>query len=95
MKTLNQCRCAAHRHRQRVVPDAEAARRTGLRGGRGPRTLFNKLVRHSGQVTVTDNEIVVTLRTRANTPYLIQAGLKEDHEPIPWLNNKVLRIQFK
>ena len=75
-------------------------RMLGLRAGQGfkvaeVRTLFNKLVRHFGQVTITDNAIMVTLCTRTHTPYLIQPSLKEDREPIPWLNNKVLRIRFK
>ena len=75
-------------------------RMLGLRVGQGfenaeARTIFSKLVRHSGQVTITDHEIIVTLRTKANTPYLVQAGFQKDREPIPWLDNKVLRIQFK
>ena len=72
----------------------------GVRVGSGfevaeARTIFNKLVRHTGTVTVTDDDIIVTLRTRANTPYLVNAGLTKEREPIPWLGNKVLRIQFK
>ena len=85
---------------QLIVIASVLYRMLGLRVGQGfegaeVRTLFNKRVRHSGQVTITDNEIMVVLRTRTNTPYLIQAGLKEDREPIPCLNNKVLRIRFK
>lgn len=85
---------------QLTVISSVLYRMLGLRVGQysetaEARTIFKNLVNHSGQVTITDHEIVVTLRTTARTPYLVQASFKNDREPIPWLGNKVFRIQFK
>ena len=72
----------------------------GVRVGQGfdvaeAHTIFNKLVRLTGSVTITDREIQVTLRTRAHAPYPVLASLTRMREPLPWLDNKVLQIQFK
>ena len=71
----------------------------GMRVGQGfevaeARTIHNKLVRHSGRIIITENEIIARLRPRANMPYLTHAGYLERRQPIPWLGNKVLRLQF-
>ena len=58
------------------------------------RTIFRDLVRHSGKVTVTQDEITVRLRSRAKVHYLLAAGYPQMEERVPWLGNKLLRIQF-
>ncbi|MCY4673935.1 MAG: hypothetical protein OXD43_09280, partial [Bacteroidetes bacterium] len=71
----------------------------GVRVGQGyekaeARTLYRDLMRHTGKVTITQNEILVQLRARAKDNYLVAAGYPELHQKIPWLNNKTLRVQF-
>ena len=71
----------------------------GMRVGQGyeqaeARTIYRDLVRHSGKVTVTQNEILVQLRPRAKTPYLAEAGYAELRQKIPWLAGKTLRVQL-
>lgn len=58
------------------------------------RRIYRDLVNHSGIITITENEILVKLRKRANTGFLIKAGYPELRQNIPWLNNKTLRVQF-
>ena len=59
------------------------------------RTIFHDLVRSSANIEITDNEIIVKLRRRAHNPLLIQRGYTEARAPLPWLDNRVLSIQFK
>ena len=71
----------------------------GVRAGQGyekaeSRTIFRDLVRHSGKVTITEDEILVKLRARSKAHYLVAAGYPELRERIPWLGNKMLRVQF-
>lgn len=71
----------------------------GVRVGQGyehaeAETIFRDLVRLSGKVTISENEILVQLRLRSKTGYLKQAGYQQFQERIPWLNNKLLRIQL-
>lgn len=58
------------------------------------RTIFRDLVRASGKVEIKGDEIVVSLGRRANNPLLIAAGYGEMEEPVPWLDNRILRIRF-
>ncbi len=57
-------------------------------------TFFRDLARLSGKVTISDHETLVKLRIRSKTRYLKQAGYQEFRERIPWLENKLLRIQL-
>ena len=71
----------------------------GVRAGDGYKhaeaeRIFRELVRLTGKVTITEDEILVALRLRAKTGYLIKAGYQDFQERIPWLENKVLRIKF-
>lgn len=71
----------------------------GARVGEGyekaeSRTIYRDLVRHSGKVTITDDEILVQLRARSKAHYLVSAGYPKLRERIPWLGNKTLRVQF-
>ena len=71
----------------------------GARVGEGyekaeSRTIYRDLVRHSGTVTLTDDEILVRLRARSKAHYLVSAGFPKLRRRIPWLDNKMLRIQL-
>ena len=59
-----------------------------------PRTLFRKLVRASATVEITADAIVVTLGRRAQNPLLLEAGYADTDTPLPWLDNRTLRIRF-
>ena len=68
----------------------------GRRFGQGhatstPRTLFRKLVRASATVEITADAIVVKLGRRAHNPLLLNAGYADT--PLPWLDNRTLRIR--
>ena len=58
------------------------------------RNIFRKLVHSSATIEITDTEIVVSMGRRTNNPLLISAGYGEMREPIPWLENRTLRIRF-
>ncbi len=60
----------------------------------GERTIFRDLAKRPGKVTITKDEIVVQFRARANDNYLIAAGYSELRQKIPWLDHKILRMQF-
>ena len=45
-------------------------------------------------MTITEDEILVKLRARSKAHYLVAAGYPELRERIPWLGNKMLRVQF-
>ena len=57
-------------------------------------TLFGKLVNASAAIRITDREIVVTFGRRAHNPMLVAAGFDQIRQPIPWLENRTLRIDF-
>ncbi len=57
-------------------------------------TIFRDLVKTSGSVEINGDEIVVTLGRRANNPLLIAADYGKMEQPIPWLDNRVLKIRF-
>ena len=57
-------------------------------------TLFRKFVEAVARVRIEEQRIVVRFSRRANNPYLIAAGFADTEEPIPWLGNKPLRLEF-
>lgn len=59
-----------------------------------PSTLFRKLIKNKGEVKILEKEIVVTLNRRCFCTYLLAADYQEMRQPIPWLDNKILRIEF-
>ena len=74
-------------------------RMLGIRIGRGMEvaradTIFRKFIHTSGSVEITDSDIIVRLGRRANNPRLMQAGYDQACEPVPWLGNRALRIEF-
>ena len=58
------------------------------------RNLFKKLVHASGSIEITPTEIIVRIGRRAYNPYLLAANYHNIRQPIPWLDNRILRIEF-
>ena len=56
-------------------------------------TIFRDLVRHSGKITITHDEITVRLRSRPKVYNLLAAGYPQMQARVPWLGNKLLRVQ--
>ena len=57
-------------------------------------TLFRKFVEAVARVQIEEQRIVVRFSRRANNPYLIAAGFADTEQPMPWLGNKALRLEF-
>ena len=71
----------------------------GLRIGQGfevaeARTIFRKIVPRRADIALTEREIIVTCPRRAYNPLLMNADYHKLTQPIPWLDNKILKIQF-
>lgn len=58
------------------------------------RHIFRDFIDATAQVTITEREIHVTFQKRAHNPLLMAAGMSEINQPIPWLENKRLRLSF-
>ena len=71
----------------------------GRRVGNGYETtksrhLFRDLVDATAQVTISEKEIEVRFQKRAHNPLLLAAGFDKTNLPIPWLDDKRLRLVF-
>jgi len=60
-----------------------------------PKQLYRKFVETGGHITVKGEELVVSLDRRSHNPIIAQAQLDQDSKPIPWLQNKRIRFEFK
>ena len=60
-----------------------------------PKHLYRKFVETGGHLTIRGEELVVTFDRRAHNPVIAQAHLDQNAPPIPWLQNKRLRLEFK
>jgi transposase len=58
------------------------------------KTLFRKLFDMPGDVTITEDEIIVEPVRRAHNPLLVASGLAHEYVRIPWLDAKELHIRF-
>ena len=56
--------------------------------------LFRNLLDVSATVTITEENVVVTLDKRAHNPFLVASGLAKKPTPMPWFGNKKLVIAF-
>ena len=56
--------------------------------------LFRNLLDVSATVTITDQQVVVTLDKRAHNPFLVASGLANQPTPMPWFGDKKLVIAF-
>jgi hypothetical protein len=59
-----------------------------------PQTLFRKFVNTPGRIEITQEEVVVYFEKRSHNPILKEAGFDKITPPVPWLNNKPVRLQF-
>lgn len=58
------------------------------------RTLFRDFVDATATVDLTQSEIIVRFQKRAHNPLLLKARLDQQPIPIPWLQNRPLRLVF-
>lgn len=56
--------------------------------------LFQDFINATGHVTIAGKLISVRLQKRAHNPYLIAAGCDQVETPVPWLGNKLFRINL-
>lgn len=56
--------------------------------------IFRNLLDVSATVTITDDQVILTLDKRAHNPYLVASGLAEAPTPMPWFGNRQLVIRF-
>ena len=59
------------------------------------KTLFRKLVRSSAAIRITEHEIIVSFGRRAHNPCLLNAKYADTAAPIPWLQDRTLRLRFQ
>jgi DDE family transposase len=58
------------------------------------RHIFRDFIDATGQITVTEGEIVVRFQKRAHNPLLLGAGFANFNPPLPWIGGKRLRLLF-
>lgn len=58
------------------------------------RTLFRNFVKTPADITIENETIDVRIGRRANNPFLLNASYNEIDIPVPWLQNRRLRISF-
>jgi hypothetical protein len=56
--------------------------------------IFRNLLDVSATVTITENQVLVTLDKHAHNPYLVASGLASTPTPMPWFGNKELVVTF-
>jgi hypothetical protein len=56
------------------------------------KTLFNKFIANSGEVTILKDIITVTLKKKRTMPLILEQYAVPEHETYQWLHNKELRI---
>lgn len=74
-------------------------RRFALKIGNGyqrdhSRHIFRDRIDATAQVTIAASETEVHFQKRAHNPLLMAAGFDQVRSPIPWLDNKRLRLTF-
>ena len=58
------------------------------------RHIFRDFIDATGQVTLTNQEILIRFQKRAHNPLLLAAGFAKLNPPLPWLGGKRLRLLF-
>jgi hypothetical protein len=58
------------------------------------RHIFRDFIGATGQVTLTDQEILIRFQKRAHNPLLLAAGFANLNPPLPWLGGRRLRLLF-
>jgi hypothetical protein len=71
------------------------ADRIGREYGRAQaKTIFRHLLDVSATIQIGEEEVIVSLDKRAHNPYLVASGLADHPTPMPWFDNKLLKIRF-
>ncbi len=71
------------------------ADRIGREYGRAQaKTIFRHLLDVSATVQIGEEEVIVSRDKRAHNPYLVASGLADQPTPMPWFDNKLLKIRF-
>lgn len=58
------------------------------------KSLFKRFINFPGKIQYDGNEFVVKIRKRAHTPVLLKIKKLTDGVKVPWLDNRLLRIQW-
>lgn len=58
------------------------------------RSLFRSLIPKRATIYITPQEIQVVFPARTHNPLLIGCNYHKTEQPIPWLDNKILKFQF-
>ena len=71
----------------------------GARVARGYETarsshIFRDFVDATATIDLSEQGVVVQIQKRAHNPLLGVAGFDKDHQSIPWLGNRTLRLVF-
>jgi hypothetical protein len=59
-----------------------------------PDRIWRRFLNTTGTLHITNDTIAADLRLRTYHPVLIDAGLANQTMPIPWLNDRKLRVRF-
>jgi len=57
-------------------------------------TIFKRFINMPGKVIYDGKEFIIKIRKRAHTPILIRLKSLSDGVKVPWLDNKIIRIQW-
>ncbi len=58
------------------------------------RHIFRDFIRATGQIVLTETEIIVRFQRRAHNPLLLAAGFADSQTTVPWLEGRRLRFAF-
>jgi len=56
--------------------------------------IFRDFINATAHVFIDERDITVRFQKRAHNPLLIAAGFAKNNLPVPWLQNKKLRLIF-
>jgi hypothetical protein len=59
-----------------------------------PQRIWRHFLDTPGTLAIDDHAVTVDLNLRTHHPVLIDAGIADLDQPIPWLNNRRLRLRF-
>ncbi len=59
-----------------------------------PERIWRHFLDTPGTLNITDDAVTVDLNLRTHHPVLIDAGIADLDQPIPWLDNRRLRFRF-
>jgi hypothetical protein len=57
-----------------------------------PKTLFNKFIANSGEITITDDSVIISLKKKRTMPHILEKYTEIDHVTYQWLHGKRIVI---